>query len=155
MVYCAAYNCTNRPEKDKKDGQERHYFVFPRPESEKLRCKQWLHNIGTGISITAFKWNYNKTVCSDHFHPSCLTENSMAKVIPGYQPCVWKLTTKPGAIPTIFSHKVYRVININGEIPGDTRTSEVELERKEVITVVDLNKIFALGSQIGGCQFGT
>ena len=144
MVYCAAYNCTNRPEKDKKNGQVRHYFVFPRPDkNEKERCKQWLHNIGTGIPITAFIWNKNKTVCSDHFHPSCLVENWMAKILPDFQPHTKKLTTKPGAIPTIFSHKVYDVINISGEIAGEAQTSHRrdELERKEVIFDVEIAQL--------------
>lgn len=145
MVYCAAINCANKPRKDKKYNEKRNYYCFPRPEKEKERFRQWLHNIGrSDWTLSNFTWNRNKTVCSDHFHPSCLQENRMAQVMPDYLPKTHKITLKPGSIPTIFKHKVYDVININGEVAETERVAKrrEEKERKEVsqLTIIEVPK---------------
>ena len=135
MVYCVAVNCTNKPSKDKKTNEQRNYYCFPRPEKEKERFKQWLHNIGrSDWTLSNFTWNKNKTVCSDHFHSSCLQENRMAKVMPEYHPKTHKRTLIPGSIPTTFAHKVYEMINVDGEIVETERAAKrrEEKERKEV-----------------------
>ena len=100
MPYCQAWNCNNRPEN--KDGKS--FFQFPKPENELPRLQTWLHNIGTGLIPATFEWNKNKKVCSDHFHENCFETNKIAESI-GYSPGILKL--KPGAVPTIFSHKTY------------------------------------------------
>ena len=134
-MYCVAYKCSNRPEKDKKKNEQRHYFCFPNPGTDKERCKQWLHNIGRDdITFSNFDFNKNKTVCSDHFHPSCLLQNRMAKLMPDHRPATKKVELKPGSIPNIFYHKVYDVINVDGEVVESARSSEkrAERQRKEV-----------------------
>ena len=113
MAYCQAYGCSNQHGKTKAI----HYFSFPNVEKDKLRVERWLHNIGTCHTTKSFKFNKNKKVCSDHFHPNCYLEDKMAKML-GYTPPKVKL--KNGAIPTIFVHKMYDVINMSGEtIPTD------------------------------------
>ena len=109
MPYCHAGNCNNRPEN--KDGKS--FFQFPKPENELLRLETWLHSIGTGLTPITFEWNKNKKVWGDHFHKNCYESNEIAETL-GYSPIRLKL--KPGALPTIFSHKMYDVINMNGEV---------------------------------------
>ena len=86
------------------------------------------------MQLSTFVWNTNKTVCSDHFHPSCLLPNIRANVMPDYRPAKEKVELKPGSIPTIFSHKVYEIINISGEMAESERGAErrAERERKKV-----------------------
>ena len=135
MVKCVAYKCSNRPDKDKKKNEKRSYFRFPHLEKDKERCERWLHNIGReDMQLSNFVWNTNKTVCSDHFHPSCVLPNIKASVMPNYRPAKEKVELKPGSIPTIFSHKVYEMINISGEMAESERGAEgrAERERKEV-----------------------
>ena len=109
MGYCQAWNCKNKPA----DKCGKSFFQFPKSDTERERLQRWLHNVGTGFTVDNFVWNTNKKVCSDHFHPNCFEENRMAKIL-GYETKP-ALKLKPGAIPTIFSHKTYDSINMDGE----------------------------------------
>ena len=111
MPYCQAYGCSNKKYKEK-DGQLRNYFTFPRIEKDKLRLERWLHNIGTGLQAKTFKWSINRTVCSDHFHENCFTSNKMAELLQNERK---RVTLREGAVPTLFKHKTYDVINMSGE----------------------------------------
>ena len=91
MPYCQAWDCQNKPED---------------------HAGKNLHNCGLGWTIVTFKWNRNKKVCSDHFHPKCYEEDMMAKMLGGKP----KVRLKAGAVPTIFSHKTYDTINMDGEM---------------------------------------
>ena len=124
MVYCQAFGCKNKPER--KTAEKKHYFSFPHPEKEKQRCERWLHNIGTGYTIQTFTFNSNKKVCSEHFNPECYEEDKMAKML-NYTP---KVRLKAGAIPTIFTHKVYNIINMNGDVASE-KCSAASLKRLE------------------------
>ena len=108
MPYCQGWNCNNKPE----DHAGKSFFQFPKPEDEREHLERWLHNCGTGLTIKTFSWNRNKKICSDHFHPNCFEENLMSKLLG----CKSKGKLKPGAVPTIFSHKTYETINMNGEM---------------------------------------
>ena len=54
--------------------------------------------------------------------------------MPNYCPAQEKVELKPGSIPTIFSHEVYEMINLSGEMAESERGAErrAERERKEV-----------------------
>ena len=99
MPYCQALNCKNRYEN--KDGKS--FFRFPRPDKEFERLKMWLDSIGTGLTPTTFKWNKNKTICSDHFHVDCIEIDQVARTLGIPEK---KATLKPDAVPTIFSYKI-------------------------------------------------
>ena len=90
-------------------------FRVPRPvnESEKLRAAKWLHNIGTGHDVKHYNFTKDRVVCEDHFHPDCFKVDMKAKLL-NYEPR--SKTLVPGAIPTIFSHKVYAQINMDGTV---------------------------------------
>ena len=139
MVYCQAYGCTNRPETDRIKNVKRNYFVIPNPIREQQRCERWLHNIGTGKNVKTFKFNKNNVVCSDHFHPNCIQEDRMAKTL-GYEPK--RAVLVPGAVPSIFDHKVFDVINMNGEEVPLADRSSVVMQRNDIITQAEVKLIF-------------
>ena len=128
MPYCQAYGCTNKMYKEK-DGRKRSYFIFPRVDKEKSRLERWLHNIGTGLTVKTFEWTKNRAVCSDHFHEECYKVNNMAKVL-DFEPGPRKL--KEGAVPTIFTHKTYTIINMNGDEAAAASTRVRKKEKEEV-----------------------
>ena len=130
MVRCKAWSCNNRPETDK---VKRHYFKFPSVKTDKSRLERWISNIGTTLTTSQVK-NANSKVCSDHFHPDCFEVDMMAHVMK-YEPTRKKL--KPGSIPTIFAHKTFDIINMDGTVVLNTRSiglesKQRERERKEV-----------------------
>ena len=108
MPNCQAYGCKNE---SGRTPVKRSYHYFPDPKKENSRAGAWLHNIGTGFTINTFNFD-KKVVCGEHFHPNCFKVDMKAKLL-GYTPK--RTLLKPGAIPTIFVHKTYDVININGE----------------------------------------
>ena len=124
MVRCKAWSCNNRPETDK---VKRHYFTFPSEKDDKSRLERWISNIGTNLMISQVK-NPNSRVCSDHFHNDCFEENMMAKLL-DYVPTKKKL--KPGAVPTIFAHKTFDIINMDGTVVLTTRSIGLELKQQE------------------------
>ena len=113
MAFCQAYGCSNKRGRTIREGETLSFFKFPDPVKDVERAKRWLHNIGTGFNISTFKFDKNKTVCSDHFHANCFEQNLVAEFL-GYTPAKPR-KLKEGAIPTIFSYKTYDVINMNGE----------------------------------------
>ena len=106
MVFCQASGCSNGTRNRK------HFFRFPNPLKDRERCKRWLENIGTGLTLETFVFNNNKRICSDHFHLNCLEEDKVSKVLNIESK---KVCLVAGAIPTIFKHNVYSMINMNGE----------------------------------------
>ena len=82
--------------------------------------------------ISNFITTKDRVVCSDHFHPDCfklLRQTSLAK----------KKKRKelvPGAVPSVFVHKVYEEINMDGtkvaSKPAASRKRTLELERTQV-----------------------
>ena len=110
MPYCKAYRCKNCSGRVK----GKSFFMIPRPvnEIEKRRGLQWLHNIGrSDIDIRTFKFGKDSVVCEDHFHPSCIRKDVIDPSLLNKRK---KKELVPGAIPTIFVHKTYDQINIDG-----------------------------------------
>ena len=70
-------------------------------------------NRNAKINVNTFEAGKDKVCCSDHFHKDCSKRNFRSELKPYYSK---KLNTDlvDGAIPTIFKHKVYDVINMDG-----------------------------------------
>ena len=124
MVYCQAWDCQNRPD----DNNGRHFFQFPKPAKEPQRLQRWPHNCATSHTLETFKWNLNKKVCSDHFHPSCILEDKIAKLF-GTPPAKPQLV--PGTVPTIFKRMTYDLINLDGTT-APPRPSIASLKRANI-----------------------
>ena len=118
MPSCQSYGCSN-----KSSGKRRNlnvsYFHFPDSKKDKARAERWLHNIGTGYSVESFNFK-GKVVCSSHFHANCFEVDMMANVM-GYTSK--RRNLKSGAVPTIFKHKTFDMINMNGEVVAKSRES--------------------------------
>ena len=125
MPSCQAYGCSNT---SGKTTGKISYFHFPDPSKEKARAERWLHNIGTGYTVTSFKFSRSKVVCSDHFHDNCYETDMRAKVM-GYESK--RRNLKSGAVPTIFHHKSYDTINMDGETVGKFRKSCKRIQQSE------------------------
>lgn len=106
------------------------FFQVPKPinEEELQRSIRWLQNIGRDFDFKDFKFTGNKTLCEDHFHPLCFEKNTQAKLLGIEQR---RKTLVPGAVPTIFEHKIFDEINMDGRTPESVLNSEKN-ERKEV-----------------------
>ena len=90
MVYCAAFDCNN----DSRYTTGISYHCFPRDEA--LRS-QWLAKISRADLVVS----KNSRLCSEHFTPDCYERDLKAEIL-GLKP---RSTLKPGAIPTVFSHR--------------------------------------------------
>ena len=78
-------------------------------------CFRWMHNIGNAkCNINNFDPKTHRVVCIDHFHADCFERNMMSELLTNHD---WRKKNKlcPGAIPTIFKHKVY-VINWTAQL---------------------------------------
>lgn len=107
------------------------FFQVPKPinEEELQRSIRWLQNIGRDFDFKDFKFTGNKTLCEDHFHPLCFEKNTQAKLLGIEQR---RKTLVPGAVPTIFEHKIFDEINMDGRTPESVLNSEKN-ERKEFV----------------------
>ncbi|RMX42713.1 hypothetical protein pdam_00025733, partial [Pocillopora damicornis] len=90
MVFCAAFDCNN----DSRYTTGISYHCFPRDEA--LRS-QWLAKISRADLVVS----KNSRLCSEHFTPDCYERDLKAEIL-GLKP---RSTLKPGAIPTVFSHR--------------------------------------------------
>ena len=128
MPTCLAPGCSHTTGKVKKK-----FFPFPKPnnEAEKERVKKWFANLKTGLKVESFQFGHNSVLCEDHFHPNCFARDFQAELM--NTPLKKKLVT--GAIPTIFKHKIYDQINVDGTsaIPRETsRKRQLGKESEEV-----------------------
>ena len=80
MVYCAAFDCNN----DSRYTTGISYHCFPRDEALRSQCLAKISRL-----------------CSEHFTPDCYERDLKAEIL-GLKP---RSTLKPGAIPTVFSHR--------------------------------------------------
>lgn len=139
MPYCAAFGCTNQTGKEK----NKNFYQIPDPKQEKQRSASWIHNIGNAkYDKKRFIKSKDRVVCGDHFHPDCFQRDLKFEL---------KLTKKekktlvPGAIPTIFAHKIYDHINIDGTTvskrPLHSLKRTKELERSQVIFFIFCNTL--------------
>ena len=120
MVYCAAFDCNN----DSRYTTGISYHCFPRDEP---LWSQWLAKISQKSRLR-----------SEHFAPDCLERDLKAEIL-GLKP---RSTPKPGAIPTIFSHR-----RPSKRPRLSSEKCSVEKVRKEVaeswITVLQLGWVVA------------
>ena len=109
MPTCLAFGCNNKT--GNKD--ERSFFRIPDPKKDQSLCSRWLHNIGNAKwTIKNFVASKDRVVCCDHFHADCFERDLMFELLP--QPGKKKKKLKHGSVPTIFMHKTYDQINIDG-----------------------------------------
>ena len=114
MVYCFAVECQNDSRKTKGIS----YHQFPK---DRMVCKEWLAK----ISRENAKITKDSVVCSEHFTPDCFQRNLKAELMGTKS----KTRLKPGAVPTIFSH---RPPPKKPRLSSEKRTKEKE--KKEVRT---------------------
>ena len=128
MPTCLAPGCVNTTGRAKKA-----FLTFPRPTNpaEIERVKKWFINLKTGLKVETFQFGKDSVICEDHFDPRCFARDLKAELM--NLPPKKKLI--PGAIPTIFNHQVYNVINVDGTSSSTrefTRKRQLERESKEV-----------------------
>ena len=130
MPVCIAYGCAN-----KSGTVQKSFFVIPKPINEegKKRAGRWLHNIGTGYTVNAYKFTNDKRVCEDHFHPDCFRRNLQAEML-GYKA---NRQLVPGAVPTIFSYRVFDEINMDGTVVLNRPSSANRIKRLDDNSVSD------------------
>ena len=140
MPSCLAFECSSTTGKVR---EKKSFHKIPNPKKEKARASQWIHNMGNAkIEVNKFEASKDKVCCSDHFHKNCFKRNFMSELMPNHSK---KLSTDlvDGAIPTIFKHKVYDVINMDGtSMPplkeSASRKRTLENERAQVINNIVL-----------------
>ena len=134
MPSCLAYGCSNTS--GRLGNVKKSFFRIPKPtnKAESLRAARWLHNIGTGRDIKKFAFRGYQVVCGDHFHPDCFERDLQAELL-GYTPKAKKLL--PGAVPTIFSYKIFDQVNMDGSTVSTTSSSEKRENKQETIQVCD------------------
>ena len=118
MPSCQAYGCSNTT--GKANGKRFYSIPNPKKKNEKTRAATWLHNIGTGynvhnFNVHNFKFGNTKFVCSDHFHQDCFNHVKRELIEKYVDPSKCYLELLPGAVPTIFKHRVYDLINMDGK----------------------------------------
>ena len=102
MAECKALGCKNKKRKNK----DKHYFAVPRPSNDvrKQLALQWLHNLGTGHTLTTFPFGSNSVVCQDHFTEDAF-DSMKVRFYGGSSDRPTRLHLKPEAVPTLFAHR--------------------------------------------------
>ena len=131
MVYCAAFDCNN----DSRYTTGISYHCFPRDEP---LWSQWLAKISQADLLVSKK----SRLCSEHFAPDCLERDLKAGIL-GLKP---RSTPKPGAIPTIFSHR-----RPSKRLRLSSEKCSVEKVRKEAAELLSCNWVGLLQS-LGYCK---
>ena len=131
MVYCAAFDCNN----DSRYTTGISYHCFPRDEP---LWSQWLAKISQADLLVSKK----SRLCSEHFAPDCLERDLKAEIL-GLKP---RSTPKPGAIPTIFSHR-----RPSKRPRLSSEKCSVEKVRKEAAELLSCNWVGLLQS-LGYCK---
>ena len=110
------------------------FYQIPDPKKEQKRAARWIHNIGNAkLNVKTFVPSKDKVVCSDHFHENCIQRDLR------YEMKLKKNRSKflvVGSVPTIFKHKVYDEINMDGtkinRKPSALQKRKKDIERREV-----------------------
>ena len=130
-----AYKCTNTTGRTTKG---KSFFEIPEPKNaiERERAQLWLHNMGMGQDIKAFKFSRNSVLCEDHFHKDCIKRNLMYEHF-NMQPGKKELVE--GAVPTIFAHQIFDQINMDGtkvlltrHVSENKRKQDTEKDQQQV-----------------------
>ena len=132
MPSCLAFGCTNTTGRT----VEKSFYKIPNPKNEKARASRWLHNMGNARwTVNNFVASKDRVLCSDHFHPDCFKRDLKFELMPHLMKTK-KRDFVPGAVPTIFPHKVYDEINMDGtkvvKKLSVSRKRTLELERSQV-----------------------
>ena len=141
MPFCLAFGCSNALGRNVKN---KGFFKIPDPKIQKYReqCKRWLHNMGNlEYDINNFVAKQYRVICSDHFHPDCFKRDLKRELCPDYKETRVKRELVDGAIPTLFKHRNYDQINMDGtkimSRPPSKRTLEMERANVSKIHVYD------------------
>ena len=141
MPFCLAFGCSNASGRNVKN---KGFFKIPDPKIQKYReqCKRWLHNMGNSeYDINNFVAKQYRVICSDHFHPDCFKRDLKRELCPDYKETRVKRELVDGAIPTLFKHRNYDQINMDGtkimSRPPSKRTLEMERANVSIIHVYD------------------
>ena len=140
MPTCLAVGCSNTTGKLKDKEKPKSFHRIPDQLKNRLLCERWLNNMDNAKwNINNFKANKNRVLCSDHFHTNCFARDLMSELLDKDKFQQRKKRDRKlveGAIPTIFKHKVYDEININGTKvlldESASRKRSLDLERKDV-----------------------
>ena len=125
MPTCKAVGCKNSTGKVK---GKKSFFMIPKPKNpeEKLRCLRWIHNIRrAGMNISNANFGKDCVLCEDHFHLDCCVlcedhfhldciKRELVNPVTELGGKRRKKELKPGAVPTIFAHRTYDEINMDG-----------------------------------------
>ena len=135
MPSCLAFGCANTNGRS----VEVSFYRIPDPKKDKARAARWLHNMGNSTwKISNFVATKDRVVCSDHFHPDCFKRDLKFELLPQTSQAKKKKRKElvPGAVPSVFVHKVYEEINMDGtkvaSTPAASRKRTLELERTQV-----------------------
>ena len=107
MPYCSAFGCTN----GEKSGK--HFYRFPK---ETPCRREWIRR----VSRKDWKPTQTSVLCSDHFSPDSFVYDQKLLETLGFSFGQQRL--KPGAIPSIFSHR----------LPQQERRSEAVNKRRRI-----------------------
>lgn len=134
MPVCLAVGCLNKSGKN----DTNHYFKIPDPKKDSELCSRWLHNIGNAKwNIRNFEAKPHRVVCGEHFHSDCFERDLMFELMPDQANWQRKMILRTGAIPTVFKHKVFDIINLDGNTVSlklsASRKRSLSLERTEVL----------------------
>ena len=112
MPTCLAYGCSNTTGRVK----NKRFYKIPDPKKERQHAVRSLHNMGNSkFSVSNFISSRNKVLCEDHFHINCIKRDLEFEMM-GSSSGFPKRELVEGSIPTIFSHKVYDQINMDGTV---------------------------------------
>ena len=168
MPACLAVGCTNKTGKPLKDEENpKSFHQIPDPTKNHSLCARWLNNMANAAwNINNFEASRNRVLCSDHFHSNCFARDLMTELLDKEKfPQRKKPDTKlvEGAIPTIFKHKVFDEINMDGTKillkESASRKRSSHLERKHVslflytpvsIKYIKLTRNYKCGWHISG-----
>ena len=113
---CLAFGCNNATGNKNRTPEPKTYFQISDSKVQKYRdqCACWLHNMGNAkYNIQNFEAKPYRVVCCDHFHPDCFKRDLRAELCPTMYDRKKKSLVE-GAIPTIFKHRTYNQINMDG-----------------------------------------
>ncbi|XP_066916354.1 uncharacterized protein [Clytia hemisphaerica] len=139
MPSCLALGCTNTTGKPKEKEEPKSFHRIPDPQKYRLLSARWLNNMANAKwNLYNFEANRNRVLCSDHFHLNCYARDLMAELLGTDKFHQRKRRDRKlveGAIPTIFKHKIFDEINIDGTkvllTESASRKRSLNLERKD------------------------
>ena len=135
MPICAVPGCSNIT--GSCNVEKKSFYQIPNPKLEQTRAARWIHNIGNAdINVNSFVASKDKVVCSDHFHEDCIKRDLRFELMSGKNKSKKRRELVTGAVPTIFKHKTYDVINMDGTVVASKKSASrkrtLKLENNQV-----------------------